>query len=127
MPLELPGVVFFDEVEGFRDAHARMIQIPAGVSAKQQLLQTFAYALELPDYFRFNWDALEECLRDRVNAAERLIVIHKDLPLAGEPEQRTIYVQLLCDLAAECSPSRFSSVFPEGARAEVFALAERSQ
>jgi hypothetical protein len=124
MPLELPGIVLFDEVEGFRDAHARMIQIPANVAAKQQLLQTYAYALELPDYFRFNWDALEECLRDRVAAAERLVVVHKDLPLAGEPAERAIYVQLLRELAAECGPAKFSSVFPEEVRAELVAIIE---
>jgi hypothetical protein len=124
MPVELPGIVFFDEVEGFRDAHARMIQIPAGISAKQNLLQTYAYALELPDYFHFNWDALEKCLRDRIHAAGRLIVVHKDLPLAGEPQERGAYIQLLFDLAAECGPSRFSSVFPEDTRAQIAAIVE---
>ncbi len=31
---------------------------------KEALLEALGWALELPDYYGGNWDALEECLRD---------------------------------------------------------------
>ena len=34
------------------------------VYTKEQLLREFFDTCEFPDYFGFNWDALEECLRD---------------------------------------------------------------
>jgi len=122
MPQEVPGIVFFDEVEGFRDAHAQMVQLPAGAS-KEQLMAAFAGALKLPAYFGFNWDALEECLRDRLEAAQHLVVVHKDLPLAESPEDQRTYLRLLRDLARDDSPARFTAVFPEAVRSHVLELA----
>ena len=125
MPLELPGIVFFDEVEGFRDAQAQMVQVPAGVADKRQLMGVYADTLKLPDYFGFNWDALEECLRDRLEAAKRLVVVHKDLPLAGEPQEQRTYLRLLRDLASEGSTAKLTAVFPEEVRAQVLGDSSR--
>jgi hypothetical protein len=36
----------------------------AAISSKQDLMAALAEALELPDYFGGNWDALDEVLRD---------------------------------------------------------------
>ena len=36
----------------------------AGVREKEALLRTLALALEFPDWFGGNWDALEDCLAD---------------------------------------------------------------
>jgi hypothetical protein len=36
----------------------------AAVRSKQDLMEALSAALELPDYFGGNWDALEEVLRD---------------------------------------------------------------
>jgi RNAse (barnase) inhibitor barstar len=34
------------------------------IKSKQELLGTFSDALNFPEYFGENWDALEECIRD---------------------------------------------------------------
>jgi RNAse (barnase) inhibitor barstar len=34
------------------------------IESKDQLLAAIASAMNLPDYFGMNWDALDECLRD---------------------------------------------------------------
>jgi hypothetical protein len=122
MPQDLPGIVFFDEVEGFRAAHAQMVQVPAGVTDKRRLMGVYADALKLPDYFGFDWEALEECLRDRLEAEQQLLVVHKDLPLVGAADEQQAYVRLLQDLADGESPARFTAVFPEAVRAQVLEL-----
>ena len=34
------------------------------ITSKESFLKEIAEALEFPDYFGHNWDALEDCLRD---------------------------------------------------------------
>jgi hypothetical protein len=36
-----------------------------GVGTKAELLRRLAYGLRLPDWFGHNWDALQDCLRER--------------------------------------------------------------
>jgi len=77
--LELPGDTDPDGVlEALCDQgiNARRVDL-AGVSDKAGLLDAIHRALELGDWFGFNWDALEEALygpEDR-NAPERVVVI----------------------------------------------------
>ena len=124
MVQELPGIVFFDEVEGFRAAHAQMVQIPAAIADMRQLMTVYASSLKLPDYFGFDWDGLEECLRDRLEAAQQLVVVHKDVPLLGMPDEQRAYLRLLRDLAQGGFPARFAAVFPETVRSQVIELAQ---
>jgi hypothetical protein len=48
-----------------------------GVAGKQDLMAALSSALELPDWFGGNWDALDECLRDLgwLDAGGHLLVI----------------------------------------------------
>lgn len=50
---------------GLEKARIRVAQLDGGaISSKQDLMAALAEALEFPDYFGGNWDALDECLRD---------------------------------------------------------------
>ncbi|MCA1790408.1 MAG: barstar family protein [Thioalkalivibrio sp.] len=77
--LELPGDTDTDwALEALCDQgiDSRRVDL-AGVSDKAGLLDAFHRALELGDWFGFNWDALEEALygpEDR-NVPERVVVI----------------------------------------------------
>ena len=48
-----------DAVEG-----SGMVVAKVRFAAKEQLLKNIAQALEFPDWFGHNWDALEDCLSD---------------------------------------------------------------
>ncbi len=53
---------------------------------KQDLLLTLGRALEFPDYYGANWDALEECLRDMSwrNGPISLLIEHAEAIPAAE-------------------------------------------
>lgn len=51
--------------ESLRAAGLHVAEIDGGpIDSKQDLMAAIAHALEFPDYFGANWDALDECLRD---------------------------------------------------------------
>jgi len=72
-----------------------VVRIPRGVTSKQALLAALAQGLRLPDYFGWNWDALEECLRDLswLSAGREVVIEHAGLPLRGR--SRRTYLQVL--------------------------------
>jgi RNAse (barnase) inhibitor barstar len=48
-----------------REAGLHVAELDGGsISSKEDLMDAVAAALEFPDYFGGNWDALDECLRD---------------------------------------------------------------
>lgn len=94
-----------------------VVEIPAGISTKPQLMSALERLLPLPGYFGGNWDALDECLRDRLTEADRrpLTLLHRDLPLAATSQDCVDYLALLFDTlkwAAESATCDFAVVFP---------------
>ena len=64
--------------------------------SRAALLDAFADGLELPEYFGGNWDALDECLRER------------SLLATAEGQARGLLLRLLgCATAAEAAPDAF--------------------
>ncbi|MDQ0472882.1 barstar family protein [Labrys wisconsinensis] len=73
----------------------RVLSIPAGIGSKDALLAALDGAAHFP-YFGWNWDALDECLRDLQWIPEnRIVVRHADLPLKNEPDECAIYLDIL--------------------------------
>lgn len=86
---------------------ARLLRIDAHLVTKAELLGEYARGLNFPAYFRHNWDAFEECLRDLAWLSEaRVVIYHDGLPLAGAAHhaELRVYLQLLSQLARAPSP-----------------------
>lgn len=76
--------------------------IPSGITSKQQLLKSYADAFKFPEYFGFNWDALDECLSDFhwIKEKHHIVVYHQDIPSLGDKDTR-ILLKVLNDNAYE--------------------------
>jgi hypothetical protein len=74
-----------------------LVRLPAGLRSKRKLLSEYAAQLSLPEYFGWNWDALEECLRDLswLDDKRPVVITHAGLPFHGHPGTRKTYLRLL--------------------------------
>jgi len=77
---------------------ALVAELPAGIETKEALLDELYRRFSFPDYFGFNWDALEDCIRDLSWLPPGpVVLVHCDLPLTGDiPSQKT-YLSILRD------------------------------
>ncbi len=75
---------------------------------KSSLLVAIGHALDFPDYYGANWDALEECLGDLAwrNGPVWLVIHHAD---AIPEEQRTPLIDIFFEAA--CHWARLGRVF----------------
>lgn len=75
---------------------------------KQRLLTAIGHALDFPDYYGANWDALEECLGDLSWRAGPvwLVIQHAD---AIPEEARTLLLDIFAEAA--CNWARLGRVF----------------
>jgi hypothetical protein len=58
-----------------------------GVRSKPALLQAIGKGLALPDYYRPNWDSLDECLRDFAPGKGWLVIVEHADELLALPRQ----------------------------------------
>ncbi|RRZ86351.1 barstar family protein [Erwinia sp. 198] len=67
------------------------------ISNTDELLKSLYYLLWFPGYFGFNWNALEDCLRDFdwINE-EKIIIVHDVLPNISRNDLK-IYLEILRD------------------------------
>jgi hypothetical protein len=71
----------FNGSEAQPSASNRVIDVPPTVTTKEEIIATLAKALEVPDYFGANWDALDESLRDLSWVPQRVVSIrHSAVP-----------------------------------------------
>jgi RNAse (barnase) inhibitor barstar len=87
---------YVSDLTGFRALDWRLVRFTGRLRHKQDLLRALASGLKFPDYFGWNWDALDECLCDLswLNAPAGVVLLHKYLPLVNK-EQRQIYFDIL--------------------------------
>lgn len=73
-----------------------VVWIPSTVRSKEKVLGLLSQCLRFPDYFGWNWDALEECLQDLswLPANAQIVIVHEALPF-GVGENRQIYCDIL--------------------------------
>ena len=101
-------------------AGTAVVRIRAGIQSKASLLQTLATQLHFPDYFGYNWDALDECLGDLswldVAAVD---LYHEDVPLSNRPEEARAYLEVLQGVSSEPGKVVVRATFPPDVRANV--------
>jgi RNAse (barnase) inhibitor barstar len=72
------------------------------ISVSAELFSELARALELPDYFGYNWDALDECLRE-VETEEPVVLLIRSAASRWQraPEEMSMLVDVWLSAAAE--------------------------
>ncbi len=97
-------------------------RVERGVWGKDALLTALERALELPDYFGRNWDALSECLRDlHWRPERRVVLVHSDVPTLARGEWRT-YLDVLTQAVRDWGSAdehELVVVFPPDAKEQV--------
>jgi RNAse (barnase) inhibitor barstar len=112
-----PGFLCVASARAYRDPAALVVRIPRGIRSKEKLFAIFADKLRLPRYFGWNWDALEELLRDLswLPPEKPIAIVHEDLPFGARGENRKIYLSILRDVATHWNithPGRMLVVLP---------------
>jgi RNAse (barnase) inhibitor barstar len=114
-------MIFFDSHH--RPSHhagEHEIIVPPRLESKTALLEFLKEALHFPDYFGFNWDALNDCLADVAKGAEKFVLVHHDLPLESEPPEQRVYLEIVGHVAA--ASHQLDVVFPEAFREKIGAI-----
>jgi hypothetical protein len=102
-----------------------VVRIPPGFTHKQDLFRHIAAKLKFPDYFGFNWDALDECLADLSWLQAREVYMWpEDIPLTDEPDEARGYIQVLRGVLHEPGRVRLRISFPKTIKAELDALSD---
>ena len=98
-PLDPKAVARAAKAAGFAYFHIE----GRNIARKEQLMNAVATALDFPEHFGRNWDALEECLTDLEWVDGEGYVIyyeHIDPLLAAHPDQFETLVEILRDSVA---------------------------
>ena len=120
-----PYFQFVDDPTQFRDPGALVVRVPRKARGKEKLLGTLAVPLKFPKYFGWNWDALDECLRDLswLRGVKKVVIVHDGLPFTEREEQLATYLQVLVDVMslrrAEPEGLQVEVVFPKSVEAVV--------
>ena len=88
----------FVEIKDVITSESFVFSVPAGIGNKADLLLSLAKAGKFPTYFGYNWDALEDCMRDfSWISNKRIIMVHTDLPLAENKNDLSTYLKILSE------------------------------
>ena len=111
-----------------------LLEVPAGIQSKGELLEALARAGQFPEYFGGNWDALLDCLRDFGWVREKqIVIVHSDVPLYANPVDCRIYLETLREAANDWTRTAGRSevatdatAFPDHVLRVLFPDSERS-
>jgi hypothetical protein len=71
-------------------------EVPKSLPDAATLFASLATSLQFPEYFGHNWNALDECLTDFHWLSPGAVgIVHGDLPLASQPTDRDLYLEVL--------------------------------
>ena len=90
----------FEFSERPHESPRRLVAVIGTVHSKEELLRDIADQLQFPDWFGWNWDALEDSLRDLTRLTSPEVVLHHErVPELPIPDLRT-YLAILHTVAA---------------------------
>jgi len=87
-------------------------ELPAGIKSEGALLNALSVALQFPDYFGGNWNALDECIRNLSWLPPGDVMLsHEDLPLAGDRAPLLNYLSILKDAVEKWNTTGSNLIF----------------
>ncbi|MDT0178006.1 barstar family protein [Enterobacter sp. BRE11] len=90
---------FIDGQASYNTGEVFFARLDPLISNTDELLKSLYYLLWFPGYFGFNWNALEDCLRDFNWINEnKIIIVHDVLPNISKKDLK-IYLEILRDTA----------------------------
>lgn len=88
---------FIDGPVSYDTGKVFFVRLDPLISNTDELLRFLYYLLWFPGYFGFNWNALEDCLRDfSWVSEEKIIIVHDALPNISNDDLK-IYLEILRD------------------------------
>lgn len=113
---------FFTDVPSYNTLDVFFVHLDPDICKANELLRALYYALWLPGYFGFNWNALYDSLCDLAWIPhKKLVILHNKVPSLPE-EDTKLYLEVLRDAAQSLSVSGqriLEVVFPESDRSNV--------
>jgi len=95
MSNQITQFLYVDDLASIRNENDFVLDVPAGIKTKVDLLKAIAKGGNLP-YLGMYWDALSDCLTDLSWITNiKIIITHHDLPLANAPLECLTYIDIL--------------------------------
>jgi hypothetical protein len=87
---------YADSAQSDHEQDDFVLRVPTGICIKEDLFVALAVSGRFPDYFGYNWNALDECLCDLSWIPnKKVIILHSDVPLQNNPSDCRIYMEIL--------------------------------
>jgi hypothetical protein len=123
MEAAMPTVFHWvDDPKSYRPADAWVGRLPT-TTGPAALHEALTSALQLPDHYGQNWDALDECLHDLSWIPnQEVALVHDELPQGLGEHLRTYLAVLAQAISHPPSPHHLTVVFPLSLRERVCRL-----